>query len=127
MKTAVTAHGKDLDARLDERFGRADGFVVYDDETEQVTYLDNAENQGAAQGAGTNAAELLARQGVKVLLTGHVGPMAFRVLQAAGIRIFETQAATVGEALEQYRAGKLSEVTQANPKPGHGEHHEGDH
>ena len=127
MKIAVTAHGTDLNAKLDERFGRADGFVLYDEETGQVTHLDNAENQGAAQGAGTNAAELVAGAGVQVLLSGHVGPMALRVLQATGIRVFEAQAATVGEAIEQYKAGELSEVTQPNPTPGHGGHHHEDH
>ena len=123
MKIAVTAHGKDLDARVDERFGRADGFVVYDDETGDFVFLDNEENQQAGQGAGTNAAQLVANAGAKVLLTGHVGPRAFEVLKAAGIRVFETQAETVREAIEAWRAGKLSEVESPNPMPGHGDHH----
>lgn len=42
------------------------------------------------------------------------GPKAFRVLQAAGVAICTTEAATVAEALDLYREGKLSRALTAN-------------
>ncbi len=56
----------------------------------------------------------MARSGAGAVVTGNCGPKAFRVLSAAGIRIFNTGAATVQEALDLYRAGDLSEADSAN-------------
>jgi predicted Fe-Mo cluster-binding NifX family protein len=47
-------------------------------------------------------------------VTGHCGPKAFRVLAAAGIKVFNTDASTVGEALERFRRGSLVEATSAD-------------
>ncbi len=47
----------------------------------------------------------MARAGADVVVTGHCGPKAFRVLRAAGIKVFNSEAATVANALELYRAG----------------------
>ncbi|MBE0603084.1 MAG: dinitrogenase iron-molybdenum cofactor biosynthesis protein, partial [Deltaproteobacteria bacterium] len=48
------------------------------------------------------------------LVTGHCGPKAYKVLSAARIRIFASSAATVGEALELFRAEKLVEALSAD-------------
>jgi predicted Fe-Mo cluster-binding NifX family protein len=114
MKICITSQGRDLNSALDPRFGRAAVFVIVDPDTGTVEAVDNSQNLQAAQGAGIQAAETVARAGAKVLVTGHCGPKAFRVLRAAGIKIFNTQASTVGEALDQYRAGKLSEAQGAD-------------
>ena len=45
---------------------------------------------------------------------GHCGPKAFRVLQAAGIRVYAAGAGTVEEALAQYRANRLAEAKAAD-------------
>lgn len=45
----------------------------------------------------------------KALITGHCGPKAFRVLEAAAIKVFNTDAPTVAEALARWRAGELTE------------------
>lgn len=116
MKIVFTTSGSDLKAPLDSRFGRAPKFLVYDLESETFELVDNGENQNAAQGAGVQSAETVARLGVKALMTGHCGPKAFRVLTAAGIKIYNTDASTVADALEQYRAGKLSEAKSADVK-----------
>lgn len=114
MKIAFTALAGDLDAPLDHRFGRAPRFLVYDLESGAIQVLDNNENLQAAQGAGIRSAELVARTGAKILVTGHCGPKAFRVLTAAGIRIYNTDARTVAEALERYRKGDLKEASSAD-------------
>ncbi|HUT54321.1 MAG TPA: NifB/NifX family molybdenum-iron cluster-binding protein [bacterium] len=114
MKICITSQGRDLTSPLDPRFGRAAVFVMVDPDTGMVEAVDNSQNLQAAQGAGIQAAQTVARAGVKIVVTGHCGPKAFRVLTAAGIKIFNTQASTVGEALEQYRSGKLSEARAAD-------------
>lgn len=114
MKIVFTTSGDDLNAPLDSRFGRAPKFLVYDLDNETFQVVDNQQNLNAAQGAGIQSAETAARLGAKALVTGHCGPKAFRVLLMAGIKIFNTDAMTVAEALEQYRAGKLTEAKSAD-------------
>jgi predicted Fe-Mo cluster-binding NifX family protein len=114
MKIAITTSGNDLTAPLDARFGRASKFLIYDMEANTFEIVDNEQNLNAAQGAGIQSAQTIARLGVGTLVTGHCGPKAFKVLKAAGIQIYNTSAATVTEALDQYRDGKLSEASSAD-------------
>lgn len=110
MKIVVTARGEGLDAQVDERFGRAAHFVLFDTETHQVASTDNSQNLNAAQGAGIQAAENVARLGAGCLITGHCGPKAFRTLAAAGIKVYNGAKGTVGEALKAYEQGLLAEA-----------------
>ena len=114
MKIAFSTAGETLESPLDSRFGRAPKFLVYDLDSETFEVVDNQQNVNAAQGAGIQSAETVARLGVKSLVTGHCGPKAFRVLLAAGIKIYTTDAPTVAAALELYRSGKLIEAKAAD-------------
>ena len=114
MKVAFTTAGIDLDAPMDSRFGRAPRFLVYDLERETFETIDNRRSMDEAQGAGIQAAETVARLGVKSVVTGHCGPKAFRVLSAAGIGVFTTDAATVDEALAKFRSGQLVQARSAD-------------
>ena len=114
MKIVFSASGDNLDAPLDSRFGRAPKFLVYDLDADTFTIVDNQQNLNAAQGAGIQSAEMVARTGAKYLVTGHCGPKAFRVLSAAGIRIYPCNAPTVAAALAEYRAGRLVEASSAD-------------
>jgi predicted Fe-Mo cluster-binding NifX family protein len=114
MKLAITTSGHDLDAPLDRRFGRAQRFLLYDLDHETFELVDNQQSLNAAQGAGIQAAQTVARLGAAALVTGHCGPKAFRVLAAAGIKIYNTDAGTVAEALARYRAGQLVEARAAD-------------
>ena len=64
-------------------------------------------------GAGIQAAETVVRSGADAVATGHCGPKASRVLPAAGVRIFTTEAATVADALARYLSGALVEARSA--------------
>lgn len=118
MKIAFTTTGNDLTAQLDSRFGRASKFLVYDLQSDSFEVFDNTQNLNAAQGAGIQSAETIVRAGAKCLITGHCGPKAFRVLNAAGIIVYNTDLPTVGVALEQFRAGKLH-ASQSADVEGH--------
>ncbi len=114
MKVVFSTSGVDLTAPLDSRFGRAPKFLVYDLDANTFAVVDNQQNLNASQGAGIQSAETVARTGAKGLVTGHCGPKAFRVLSAAGIKVFNTNAQTVAEALELYRSGGLTEAKSAD-------------
>ena len=115
MKLAVTARGTQLDWPVDIRFGRAAGFLVVDPDAGTVEYVSNGEAAAAGQGAGIQAANLMAGHGVQAVLTGHCGPNAFRALQAAGIRVCTgLTRGSIREAIEQFKAGALQEATGAD-------------
>ena len=114
MKLVITTTGQTLDAPMDRRFGRAEGFLVYDLETEVYTVIDNHQNFQAAQGAGIQAAQHVVNCGARAVITGHCGPKAFRVLSAAKVAIYNCEAATVADAIDQYKSGHLKPAQSAD-------------
>ena len=118
MKIAVTSRGTDLASEVDERFGRARYFIIYDTDTGEHRVVDNEVNLNAPQGAGVQSGETVVREGAGALLTGHCGPKAFRVLKAAGVEVFNGCSGTVEEAIERFRKGDL-ERSEAPDVQGH--------
>lgn len=114
MKVLVTGSGDKLTDPVDPRFGRASRFIVVDMESGLTTVHDNAQNLNAAQGAGIQAAESVARLGAQAVITGNVGPKAFRVLSTAGIKVFLVKEGSIAEAIEQFKKGELSETKESN-------------
>lgn len=114
MKIAFTANGSDLDATIDRRFGRAERFVIVDSDDESFAVIDNTQNLNAAQGAGIQAAQNVAASGATVLITGHTGPKAFRVLSAAGIGIWQAREESIRQNLAAWKAGTLVKLDDAD-------------
>ena len=107
MKIAITAKGKDLSSPVDERFGRAEFFIIYDTETGEFQVIDNTPNLQAMQGAGVQSAQKIIELGAEVVLTGHCGPKAFQVLTAGGVKVCAEARGTVQEAIDAYLKGEL--------------------
>ncbi|MFC1669581.1 NifB/NifX family molybdenum-iron cluster-binding protein [Spirochaetota bacterium] len=116
MKISITSHGKELNSNVDERFGRAQGFIIFDDETKEFKYIDNSKNLSTMQGAGIQSAKCMIDEGVQVLITGHVGPKAFTTLEQGDIRIMIGAEGKVEQAIDDYKKNKLKEATGANVK-----------
>jgi predicted Fe-Mo cluster-binding NifX family protein len=112
MKLAITTEGPDLNSLVDLRFGRARYFRIVDLETGQQTTVDNAEGANAAQGAGIQASQTLARLGVQAVITGHVGPKAWSALQGAKIRVHAVDGGTAEQAVQAFLAGRLRAPSQ---------------
>ena len=112
---AITSEGPSLDDQVDPRFGRAAGFVVVNLETMDTNYIDNGQSQVMAQGAGIQAAELVARAGVNFLLTGYVGPKAFQALAAAGIKVGQDlEGLSVRAVVDRFKNGQIEMAQAAN-------------
>ena len=114
MKIAITAGGWTLDSPVDQRFGRASRFILFDTATREQTAIDNTQALDAAQGAGIQAAETVARAGAECVITGHCGPKAFRALSAAGIKVCTGAAGSVAEAISAFEDGKLTHAQGAD-------------
>jgi len=114
MNIAITAAGKDMSSNVDPRFGRAKYFIVVDTDTNVSAAYDNTQNLNAAQGAGIQAGETVARLGAKAVVTGNVGPKAFRILNAAGIKVYLAGEGIVSDVIRRFKAGELKEASAAN-------------
>ena len=68
MKIIFSSQNKNWDSNLDERFGRAKGFVLYDEETNKFSWHSNQDNLNAAHGAGIQSAQFVINTGA----SGHI-------------------------------------------------------
>lgn len=114
MKVAITTSGKDLDAPVDPRFGRAKAIIIYDTDSGQWSVVDNAQNLNAAQGAGIQTATTVGNAGVEAVLAGNCGPKAFRALAAAKVKVYTGVSGTVREAILELKTGKLQPASDAS-------------
>jgi predicted Fe-Mo cluster-binding NifX family protein len=110
MRICVSAVANSLDAQVDPRFGRCPYFVIVDSETMLFEGVPNPAS-GAMSGAGIQAAQAMVSRGVKVLITGNVGPNAFQALSAAGVTIVTGAFGTVRDVVEKYKKGELRETS----------------
>ena len=114
MKIAVTSTGESASSPIDQRFGRAQVFLVHDLETEVWTAVHNRQErgtgragQGPAHGAGVQAAQRIVDLGVGAVITGACGPKASAVLESAGVIVHTGVTGTALEALASYKSGTL--------------------
>jgi predicted Fe-Mo cluster-binding NifX family protein len=113
MRVAISAREDDIDSLVEQRFGRARWFIVADTDAEDWEAHDNGEKVSAGHGAGVQAASDVVRLGVSAVITGDIGPNAFRVLSAAHVGAYAVGTVSVREALAALRAGELREVSRA--------------
>lgn len=113
MKIAITAKANNLESEIDPRFGRCSYFLIVDTDTMSFKSISN-ESSMASGGAGIQAAQTVAKAGVKVVVTGNMGPNAFQTLSAAGIMVFTGANGTVKESIEKYKKGELKKTESAS-------------
>lgn len=86
MKTVITALGQSLDSTFDLRFGRATAFCIYDDETKEISFVEN-EQVHANGGAGTKTAQKMIELGIAKVVSGDFGPKAKSLFKEFNIQM----------------------------------------
>ena len=111
MKIAFTTKGTEWESAMDPRFGRTEFFLVYDQDTDELTNFDNRSISNEAHGAGPKTAQTLFDLKADVLITGNgPGGNAGVVLEKAGIKIYiGAGEMTVKEAFTAYKNNELNE------------------
>jgi len=116
MKIAISSPDGKLDTPFSPRFGRCEYFIFVDGETREWEAKDNPA-ASARGGAGPQAVQFLANNGVEAVISGQFGPNAFTSLEAAGIQAYEADGGTPSELLDRFLAGTLKQVnTATGPK-----------
>ena len=122
MKIGVSSSGNNMEALVNPRFGRCPYFIIVDSESMQFEAVPNlAATSGS--GAGIQAAQAIASKQVQVMITGNVGPNAFKALSAAGIQIITDVSGKVNEIIEKFKNGLLSETKEPTVKEHFGIRH----
>ena len=122
MQIAISSTGADLDAPFDPRFGRAAYFIVFDEETEAWQAHANPAVD-ASGGAGVQAAQFVANQGVWAVISGDFGPNAHQALAAANLAMYlapTAEALSVRQLIHLYRGGKLQQATAPTQRAHYG-------
>ena len=119
MKIAISATDKDLNANVDQRFGRCKYFLIVDSENMDFNVISN-ESSMASGGAGIKAAETVVNNGASVLITGNIGPNAHRTLLTGGVKIYTGINGTIKEAIKNFKQGNLKETDNPSVESHHG-------
>lgn len=110
MKIAIPTDDNSYDSKVCISFGRTPFFMIYETDTKECVFLDNA--AAASQGgAGIKAAQALVDAGVSALITPRCGENAAAVLTPAGIKIYKTINDSIDGTIKAYVDGKLSLLT----------------
>ena len=111
MKIAFTSTGKDWDAKLDPRFGRTDYILIYDEEKDELSCIDNTEIRNVEHGAGPKTAQKLFELTPDALITGNgPGGNAAAILAKMKLKIYVGAGdMTAREAYKAYQNNELKE------------------
>ena len=114
MRIAVTSIDGTMEGMVDERFGRARKLIVYDLDTDAADVVENSMQMALTQGAGIQAAQNVVRTGARAVISGHLGPKAFYVLQTAGVEVYSAPNMTADEAIRRYKEKTLTKLVGAD-------------
>ncbi len=111
MKIAIPVEDNTAEARICSSFGRAAYFLLYDTSKEEVKFVANTA-AASANGTGIGAAQIIADEGAKVLITPRCGKNAADILLAAGVKIYRSTDFFASENIESFLQGKLDFLTE---------------
>jgi predicted Fe-Mo cluster-binding NifX family protein len=114
---AIAADGKSYQSKVSNVFGKCEHFIIGNPSTGDFKAVKNTHADDPA-GAGVSAAEMIAKRGVKTVITGSIGPNAHQTLSSEGIRVLNGKGETVQSAIEKYNAGELDPLPAGRPRRG---------
>ena len=105
MKTIITSTGDQLNSIFDLRFGRASWFCLYDDQSGEISFVEN-ENINAQSGAGTKTVEKVVELGVEKVISGDFGPKSKELLEKFNIQmvLLQDNGKTVQNIVDQLKS-----------------------
>jgi predicted Fe-Mo cluster-binding NifX family protein len=110
LKICVTAKDGSVDAPAEPTFGRSPYFVIFDEESNEVSSIKNP-FADAAGGVGPKAVQLLIDNKVDILITGQMGGNAQRAMGASKISVYQfRESGTVSDAIARFRANELERM-----------------
>lgn len=112
MKIVFSAMGDSWDALVDPRLGRAEMFVVYNEDTEILESVENTQNAAKEHGVGLQMAKMMLDIKADVIITGNgPGEKASEVLGKSNIKIYVGAGdMSLKDAYDAYRNNTLKKL-----------------
>lgn len=112
MKVVFSAQGNTWQDKVDPRLGRAEGFVVFDEESRVLEYIQNTEGMNAGHGAGLKMAQLMLDLKANVIITGNgPGEKSSEIFSKSNIEIYTGAGEmSLKDAYYAYKDGKLTKL-----------------
>jgi predicted Fe-Mo cluster-binding NifX family protein len=106
MKILLATDGKTLESKIAKRFGHADFYLIFDNESKEIEARVNP-------GHDDNHSSLvdLANEGVAHFIVGNIGPNAFKILNDKNTKVYLARKYRAKEALEKFLNNELEELT----------------
>ncbi|MGC9006465.1 MAG: NifB/NifX family molybdenum-iron cluster-binding protein [Sulfurihydrogenibium sp.] len=127
MKVAMPVKPSQGKYLLSSAFGKARFFLIYDLDSGSYEVVENKEL------SGRDAVNLISSKGAKIVITNHIGGGAYRLLNELGLKAYFTESKNkpVDDIINEYKDGKLKEITPQNfmliPQHHHHHHRHGNH
>lgn len=120
-----TMGGKGMDEMVGEHFGRTPTYTLYDTDNDGVRVL---ENTSTHMGGEKQPPELLAENGVEVMICQGLGRKAIAMFNEKNICVFIGANGTVSDAIRMWKVNQLIEADENNACGRHAfrsDHHHG--
>lgn len=112
MKVCVpTIDQQGLDDQVGEHFGRVPTYTIVDIETDDVMVIPNTSHHMGGQG---DPPEIMAKEGVTVMICQGLGRRAISLFESLGIDVYIGASGTVRDAITMFRQGALQRATVNN-------------
>jgi predicted Fe-Mo cluster-binding NifX family protein len=112
MKVCIPTNGnKGLEENVGEHFGRVPTYTIVDLENNDVKVIPNTSNH---MGGTRNPPEILAEQGVNIMICQGLGRRAISMFNDFGIHVYIGARGTVEDAIESYKQGSLQKANEGD-------------
>jgi predicted Fe-Mo cluster-binding NifX family protein len=109
MKICIPTMGKKgLDDSVGEHFGRVPTYTIVDLETDEVKVVPNVSHHMGGQG---DPPEIMAREGVNVMVCQGLGRRAISMFEGFGITVYIGAIGTVRDAVAAFKQDRLQKAT----------------
>ena len=115
MKIAISSSGKDVDGDVSNVFGRCPYFIIATIENNELKDYNYVKNEAMNQrgGAGTAAAQLIAEEDAKAVISTNIGPHAYDVLERLEIQMYKAKGKSIKENIDLFIQDNLEKITEA--------------
>jgi len=112
MKICIPTMGNDgLDNLVGEHFGRVPTYTIVDLDTNEVKVVPNTSDHMGGQG---NPPEIMAREGVNVMVCRGLGRRAISLFEEMGIDVYIGATGTVKDAIDAFKNNELQKADMGN-------------
>jgi len=112
MKICIPTVGSNgLDDFVGEHFGRVPTYTIVDVDTDEVKIVENTSHHMGGIG---DPPEIMAREGVNVMVCQGLGRRAITMFESLGITVYIGASGTVRNAVEDFKKGNLKKASESD-------------